>query len=47
MSEDRTYVILAQPRQLQVDEDREWGILLERRVLDIQDEERALEVFNP
>lgn len=47
MSEDRVFEIFAEKRQLLMEEDREQEILLETRVLVIQDEDRALEVFLP
>ena len=45
MSEDRALEIFAEERTLSVDEDRGQEVLLESRVFQVQDEERALEVL--
>lgn len=45
MSEDRTLTIFAESRKLSMDEDREQEIFRERRVFDVRDEDRTLEVL--
>lgn len=47
MSEDRILLIFAENRSLPMDEDRGLEIWPEPRVLEIQDDERALEVRLP
>lgn len=44
---ERTYPIYAEKRSFLPDADREELIWVERRILDVQDEERALEVHLP